>query len=64
MREYISQFYNEGFATTFYLRPIKYFEKRIKNKKILDVVSILIKLLYTVFVIAFGIFMFFRKFPL
>ena len=33
MKDYIDQFYNEGLATTFYLRPVKWVSKRIKNEK-------------------------------
>ena len=35
MKSYINQIYNEGFATTFYLKPIRYLNKKIKNKKLL-----------------------------
>ena len=33
MKNYIYQFYNEGFATTFYLKPVNYLKKNIRNNK-------------------------------
>ena len=30
MKNYIYQFYNEGFATTFYLKPVNYLKKNIQ----------------------------------
>lgn len=64
MKDYIDQFYNEGLATTFYLRPIKLLKKKIKNKKLLRFITILIKFLYTVLVLVFAWFMFWDKYPL
>jgi len=64
MREYIDQFYNEGLATTFYLKPINYLKKRIKNKKLLSLLMILIKIVYTILVLIFAGYMFYDKFPL
>ena len=34
MKDYIYQFYNEGFATTFYLKPVNYLKKNIHNNNI------------------------------
>ena len=64
MREYINQFYNEGFATTFYLRPVKYLNKKLKNKKILKVLLMILKIVYTILVLIFAGYMFYSKFPL
>lgn len=64
MREYIDQFYNEGLATTFYLKPIKLVNDKIKNKKISRLFSLVIKILYTVLVILFAGLMFYVKWPL
>ncbi len=61
---YIDQFYNEGLATTFYQPPIKFIKKKIKNKKIVEFICLLIKILYTILAILFGIFMFIVNFPL
>ena len=64
MKDYIYQFYNEGLATTFYLKPINYINKVIKNKTIFKIVNIIIKLLYTVLVLIFAYYMFLDKYPL
>lgn len=64
MKDYIDQFYNEGLATTFYLKPIKYLERKINNVKILKFIKILIKILYTVLVLVFAVFVFMYKYPL
>lgn len=61
MKEYIRQFYNEGLATTFYLKPMNFFKKHIKNKTIVKILGIIIKLLYTVLAIAFMVYMFISK---
>lgn len=61
MKEYIWQFYNEGFATTFYIKPIDYLRKNIKNKILFNILSILVKILYTVMAIAFAIIILFNK---
>ena len=64
MKDYIDQFYNEGLATTFYLRPVKWVSKRIKNEKILKFITLVIKILYTVFVLILAWFMFWDRYPL
>lgn len=63
MKEYIKQFYNEGLATTFYLKSLKLVSK-IKNKKLVKIISFLIKLLYTILAIILAIYMFNWRFPL
>lgn len=64
MKNYIYQFYNEGFATTFYLKPVNYLKKNIHNNNIFKILSMIVKILYTVLIIAFAIIMFIYKFPL
>ena len=64
MKVYIYQFYNEGLATTFYLKPVKFIEKRIKNKKLFNFITSFIKILYTVLVLIFAWFVFWNKYPL
>ena len=64
MKDYIDQFYNEGLATTFYLKPIRFIEKKIKNKRIVNFIKIFIKILYTVLVLIFAWFVFWSKYPL
>ena len=61
---YKDQFYNEGLATTFCVKPIKYIKKKIKNKKMANCICMLIKILYTLVAIAFAIIMFKVNFPL
>ena len=64
MKNYVEQFYNEGFATTFYLKPIKFINNKINNKKIVNVISIFIKILYTIIMILVAAWMFYMKWPL
>ena len=61
MKEYIKQFYNEGLATTFYLKPINYLDKHIKSKKVVKVLSIILKIIYTLLVILLAGFILYRK---
>ena len=64
MKDYIDQFYNEGLATTFYLKPVRFIEKKIKNKRIVNFIKIFIKIVYTVLVLVFAWFVFWSKYPL
>ena len=60
---YIEQFYNEGLATTFYLKPVRFIRKKVRNKKVSNFICMIIKILYTILAIAFGIFMFITRLP-
>ncbi len=62
--KYKDQFYNEGFGTTFYLKPLKYIKKTIKNVKFRKFLMITLKVLYTIIFIVIGIIMFIINFPL
>jgi len=64
MKEYINQFYNEGLATTFYLKPMNFINRVIKNKTICRIIGILLKLLYTVFVLILAWYIFWDRYPL
>lgn len=64
MKNYIYQFYNEGFATTFYLKPVNYLKKNIHNNNVLKILIMIVKILYTILIIAFAIIIFIYKFPL
>lgn len=64
MKEYIDQFYNEGLATTFYLKPVKFLKKRIKNKRLFNLVDKFIKIIYTILVLIFAYYVFLDKYPL
>lgn len=46
MKEYLNQFYNEGLATTFYLKPLNYLNKKVKSPKKRKLLELLIKVLY------------------
>jgi len=63
MKNYIYQFYNEGLATTFYLKPVKFINKIIKNKILANMLIILIKIIYTILVLIFAGYMFLDRFP-
>ncbi len=64
MKDYIDQFYNEGLATTFHLKPISWFKKKVKNKKLLKFIALVIKIVYTVLALIFAWYMFCEKYPL
>lgn len=64
MKEYLNQFYNEGLATTFYQKPLNYIKRKIKNPKKIKIIELIIKVLYTVLVLLFAIYMFIYKWPL
>ena len=61
MKEYIKQIYNEGLATTFYIKPVNYLKKVIKNKKILDVMIVIFKIIYSLIVFIFAIMILYYK---
>jgi len=61
MKEYLRQFYNEGFATIFYQKPVNYLKKKIKSEKIVKLLSVLIKLLYTILVLMFAGYVLYKK---
>lgn len=63
MKGYLRQFYNEGLATTFYLKPINYVNKKIKNEKIRKILCFLIWLCYTVFVLLFAVIILYNNWP-
>ena len=61
MKDYIKQIYTEGFATTFYQKPINYLNSKIKNKKIFNILSSIIKIIYTIIIFTFAIFILYKK---
>ena len=61
MKEYIKQFYNEGLATIFYKKPIAYIDKKIKNKNMVKIISLIIKVIYTILVISFAGYILYKK---
>ena len=64
MKEYLNQFYNEGLATTFYLKPLNYLNKKVRSPKKRKVLELLTKVLYTILVLLFAVYMFIYKWPL
>ena len=64
MKSYIEQFYSEGLATTFYTKPINFVRRFIKNDVLFKLIGIVIKVLYTVFVLMLAWFMFWDRYPL
>ena len=63
MKELITQFYNEGLGNLFYKKPINYLNKKIKNKTLVKIISILIKFIYTILIIAFIFYYLYKKLP-
>lgn len=63
MKEYIKQFYSEGLANTFYIKPLNYLKKHIKNKTIFNLFATILKVIYTVFCILLAIILFKVVFP-
>ena len=61
MKEYIKQIYNEGFATTFYQKPVSFINKKIKNKTLRRIINALIAIFYTILILAFAGFVFYKK---
>lgn len=64
MKDYIEQFYNEGLAVIFYIKPKKIIESHINNKYIVKFLTLIIKIIYTFLAIIFMIWVFIYKFPL
>ena len=61
MKDYIYQFYNEGLATIFYLKPKKFLSKYIKNEIIQTILITLLDIFYTVLVLSFAAFYLYKK---
>ena len=61
MKNYIEQFYTEGLAKIFYEKPVNYLNKRINNKKICHFLEIMIKVFYTLLVLAFAGYILYKK---
>ena len=61
MREYIKQIYTEGLATTFYLKPLNYLKRKIRNKKVFYIISMIIKIIYTLLILLLAGYILYRK---
>lgn len=64
MKDYIKQFYNEGLATTFYLKPLNFCKGHIKNNTLSSIVKFTITIIYTILVLVFALIIFLDKYPL
>lgn len=62
MKSMIYQFYNEGFATMFCLKPINFIKKKIKNKSLTKILIILVRIVYTILVLFISILVIYIKF--
>ena len=63
MNEYIRQFYYEGIGDIFFAKPKKIIDKKIKNKKANKILTIILKIFYTIFAISCGIILFCIAYP-
>lgn len=63
MNEYIKQFYYEGIGDIFFVKPKKFIDNNIKHKSINKILTILLKIIYTLFAISCGILLFQIAYP-
>ncbi len=61
MKNLIYQFYNEGLAVTFYKKPYNFINKHIKNKILNKILKVLLIIIYTVCVLLFAGYIFYKK---
>ncbi len=62
MKSMIYQFYNEGFANIFRIKPINYINSKVKNKKTIRILSFIISFLYTILILLFIILLLYFKY--
>lgn len=63
MNEYIRQFYYEGMGDIFFATPKKFLDKKIKDKLLNKILTILLRIIYTLFAISCGIALFYIAYP-
>lgn len=63
MNDYVRQFYYEGIGNIFFAKPKKIIDKKIKNKHLNKIITILLKIIYTIFAICCGIALFYIAYP-
>ena len=51
MKEYIRQFFNEGFATSLYRKPLNYIKKKVKNESLRKIINSFITIIYVLLVL-------------
>lgn len=63
MNEYVRQFYYEGIGNIFFAKPKKILDKKVKNKIVNKIFTIMLKIMYTIFAISCGIVLFYIAYP-
>lgn len=63
MNEYIRQFYYEGIGDIFFAKPKQLLDKKIKDKTLNRILTIVLKTIYTLFAISCGIALFYIAYP-
>jgi len=63
MNEYVRQFYYEGIGNIFFAKPKKIIDIKIKNKLFNTTLTIILKVIYTLFAISCGIALFYVAYP-
>jgi len=63
MNEYVRQFYYEGIGNIFFAKPKKILDKKIKDKLLNKILTIVLKITYTLFAISCGIALFYVAYP-
>lgn len=63
MNEYVRQFYYEGIGDIFFTKPKKVIDKKIKNNLLNNILTIFLKVIYTLFAISCGIALFYVAYP-
>ena len=63
MNEYVRQFYYEGIGDIFFSKPKKIIDKKIKNKSLNKILTIILKVIYTLFAISCGLILFYIAYP-
>lgn len=60
---YIKQFFCDGFGKYLFIKPISYIKRKIKNKKIVNFLTILVALIYLVIMILIAKILFDLNYP-
>ena len=63
MKNIIHQFYYEGLGSIFYKKPVRYIEKKVKNKNLAIFLTILIRILYTTIILFIIGYILYKKWP-
>jgi len=63
MNEYVRQFYYEGIGNIFFQKNKKLIDKKTKNKTLNKILTISLKIIYTLFAISCGVALFYIAYP-